>query len=98
MDNASTVHGDSRHDAFLHEIDQDRCQADLDHMGTDAGDHRPASAMSLGDRACHGAKAFHRQNVRESAIECAEAATAAPGSGEVAQTHLAVAFLEWMGF
>src|SRR5689334_4368258 len=66
-------------------------------MGANPDDYGTPSAMGLGDGVGHGAERFHRKNVRKSAIELAEAATAAPGPGEVREAHFAMAFLERIG-
>ena len=64
VNDAGAVHGHRGHDALLHETDEDRREPDLDDMGADADDHRPALAMGLRDGVGDGTQRFDGEDVR----------------------------------
>src|SRR6476660_4834344 len=96
MDDACAVHGLRGNEALLHPIDENRREPDLDHMGSDADNHRPALAMGLRDRVGHGTQRFDSENVGKGSIEQTEAASAAPRLCKIRDAHLAVPLLEWI--
>jgi hypothetical protein len=65
VDDDRAVHGEGGDDAAFHQIDDERAQADLHHMGAHADDHRPAVAMGCGNGLRHLAQRFDRQDIGE---------------------------------
>ena len=97
MNNSGSVHGHGGDDPLLHEVHENRAQSDFDHMGAESHDNGPAFAMGLHDGLGDRAQRFHAQDIRQRAIELAEAASSAPGAGKIGDANLAVPFLERIG-
>ncbi len=97
MNNPRPVHGHGGDDPLLHEVHENRAQSDLDDMGAESHDDWPAFTMSLHDGLGDRAQRLHAQDIRQRAIELAEAASAAPGAGKIGDANLAVPSLERIG-
>ena len=65
MNDAGPVHGHGGEDPLLHEVDENRAQSDLDHVGAESHDDRPAFAMGLDDGFGDRAQGFDAQDIRQ---------------------------------
>src|SRR3990167_6148440 len=94
VNDPGAVHGHSRYDPLLHEVHENRTQSDFDDVGADAQDDRLALAMGLRDGFGDGAQGFDAEDIRQRAIELAEASLSLPGAGKVGDADFAMPFSE----
>ena len=94
VNDPGAVHGHGRHDLLLHEVHENRTQSDFDDVCADSRDDRSAFAMGPRDGFGDRAQSFNAEDIRQRAIELAEAAPTVPGASTVGDADLAVPFLE----
>jgi hypothetical protein len=63
VDDAGAVHRHGRHDAALHQVDDERAEADLDRMGAHAEDDQASLAMARRDGVRHRAQIARAEDV-----------------------------------